>query len=258
VIAFFRWSQAKDRVPLDVRAPHCYHAIENSTKGDGHDYAVTTAHELLRTWDQSVEGYLYLRWLIDPEVADCLGRISHPELEGGDVLREAVLNILEGPGLQQWSLNKAIDEFCTQLSAEDAALVREGAAGIGSWLVELQTYIRERAKPYHAMGLEEVAWMNRHNSSLPDGDFAADFPDVQEDLDRRNRILADEKLSVAIAALSRTTAGATPDTDDGERGVRSRNFLRQMLLDAQWRKEHSTTNSIRSTFEEWDAVEKRS
>jgi hypothetical protein len=55
---------------------------------------------ILRTWDHSIEGYLYLRWLIDPDVADCLGRITHPELEGGDVLREAVLDVLEGPGLE--------------------------------------------------------------------------------------------------------------------------------------------------------------
>jgi hypothetical protein len=207
---------------------------------------------ILRTWDQSAEGYLYLRWLIDPEVADCLGRIGQPELEGGDVLREAVLDILEGPGLERRSLDEVIEEFCNELATEDAAWTREEAAQISSWVIELQSAIRERAKLYQAMGLKMIAWMNRHNSSLPEDDFA---PDFQKTLDRRNNVVASEKLSATLAARSRTTAEVTPDALDVALDVQWRNFLRQLLLDVQWRKEHSKTQSIRHSFEEWKTAE---
>jgi hypothetical protein len=50
-------------------------------------------NNVLRTWDESIEGYLYLRWLIDPDLSSALEGKGHPQLEGGDILREAVLEI---------------------------------------------------------------------------------------------------------------------------------------------------------------------
>jgi len=202
-----------------------------------------------------VEGYLYLRCLIDPDIADCLGRTGHPEVEGGDVLREAVLDILEGPGLTQRPVDNAIQEFCTHLSAEEAPLMREAAAQIGTWLMELQTAVRQRAKPYHAIGLQILASMNRQNSSSPDA-FAQDFPEIEEALDQRRRLGASETISAAIAALSCTTADTATDTVDLDLDVQWRKFWRQVLLDQGWRKEHSNVASIRNAFEEWRASEK--
>jgi hypothetical protein len=218
---------------------------------------VTTRSRLLtnvlRTWDQSVEGYLYLRWLIDPNVADCLARISVPELEGGDVLREAVVDILEGPGLQKVSMDKAIDEFCSELSPEDASLIRKDAPLIASWLIELQEIARERSKPFHTIGLELFAWMNQNNNRLSESGVEDDFPN--EALDRFRESVASEKLSAAITALSRTTAEARTPAHDPNMRDQARKFFRQLLLDPQWREEHAKTKSILQTFHEWRTAE---
>lgn len=193
--------------------------------------------------------------MIDPDIADCLTRVGHPEMEGGDVLRGAVLDILDGPGLQESLVNEAIEEFCAELPKEEATLTREEAIRIGSWLIELESDIRDRAESYQALGLRILAWMNRENSTPSEDGIAEDFPN-QEALDQLKKIINSEKRSAEIAALSRTTTGVTTDTNVREQWVQWRNFLRQMLLDAQWRKEHSKTNSIRSTFEGWETAEK--
>jgi hypothetical protein len=55
-----------------------------------------------------------------------------------------------------------------------------------------------------------------------------------------------QQLLLAPGGIFARDDGATQNTDASEGWVRSRNFLRQMLLDEQWRKNHSKINSIRS------------
>jgi hypothetical protein len=167
----------------------------------------------------------------------------------------AVLDVVEGKGLQQNFIDDAIEEFCATLPTEEAVLTREEARRIGSWLMDLESDIRDRSKAYDAFGLQILARMNCDNSSVSQDGIAEDFPN-QETLDRRSKVIESEKRLADFEALSRTTLGATLDTDDSERRVRTRNFVRQILLDAQWRKEHSKTNSIRSAFEGWETAEK--
>jgi hypothetical protein len=40
-------------------------------------------NNVLRTWDESIEGYLYLRWLIDPGLSIAFEGKGHPQLEAG-------------------------------------------------------------------------------------------------------------------------------------------------------------------------------
>jgi len=47
---------------------------------------------ILRTWDQSIEGCLYLKWMIDPDAARALEGIGRPQLEGGHPARGSSRN----------------------------------------------------------------------------------------------------------------------------------------------------------------------
>lgn len=60
---------------------------------------------VLRAWDQSVEGSLYLDWLVEAD----------PGLDGGLVLREAVLEWAEAEEPVSQSSEKALAEFLRQV-----------------------------------------------------------------------------------------------------------------------------------------------
>jgi hypothetical protein len=219
-------------------------------------------NNVLRTWDESIEGYLYLRWLIDPDLSSALEGKGHPQLEGGDILREAVLEITLGDGIRRESVNKALDEFCTQLQQEDAESVREVATKIASWILDMPSAIRGRTEDIgkygHSTGLGRlgflkfIAELNRINRGISDEDFKADFPEIGGSLERWKSLLANEQTSAEIAARCRTTTEVTANavkTEQGDGKLLWR-FLMAVLLDFR-RQKLAQALTLERVFDDW-------
>lgn len=79
----------------------------------------TLLEKILTIWDYSEEGRRYLDWLLASEAKD---------LDGGAVLREAVLDLIENDlqlrQLRRTKQESGLEEFYAQLSPEDAAVLR--------------------------------------------------------------------------------------------------------------------------------------
>jgi len=100
---------------------------------------------VLRTWEHSEEGRGYLEWLLKPET----------EIDGGDLLREAVLDVMEDDEqlkeLRRKNLETATNDFLadTGLPEETAKLVKESTAAIAANLSHIAASTRARAeRPY--------------------------------------------------------------------------------------------------------------
>jgi len=148
---------------------------------------------VLRAWDQSVEGALYLGWLAD----------SAPELDGGLVLREAVLAWTESEAPAGEPVEKALAEFCARLSPGTASAVRERTAEMAAARWQIAHAIRESVqalrKLRRELGCGRLEALNQ---------LAAEFQrgEAQESQTLWKRVAAVSELSAKLAALRRTSA----------------------------------------------------
>lgn len=217
---------------------------------------------ILRTWDQSIEGYLYLRWLVDPDLSSALEGKGYQQVEGGDVLREAVLEITSGNGPQRGSIDKALEEFCAQLQLEDAGHVREAATEIASRILDMPSAIRAKiediGKYGHSTGLGRlgflkfIAELQRMNRDISDEDLKADFPEIGESLERWKSLLTNEQTSAEIAARSRTTTEVTASAVEAEQedGKLLWRFLMAVLFEIR-RQKPAQELSLARVFDDW-------
>jgi len=147
---------------------------------------------VLRAWDQSVEGALYLNWLAEAD----------PRLDGGLVLREAVLEWTGPEEPASAPADKALAEFCARLSPGSAGAVREKTAEVAAARSQIAQAIRESTralrKLHGELGCGRLAALNQLAALQPG---AADHSQVLW-----KRMAAAPELSARIAALRRTTA----------------------------------------------------
>jgi hypothetical protein len=147
----------------------------------------------LHAWDQSVEGALYLDWLAD----------SDPELDGGLVLREAVLEWTESEEPASEPMEKALAEFCARLAPGSASVVRERTAEIAAARSQIAQAIRESVQALRKLrqdlGCSRLEALNQ---------LAAVFQGVETHASQMlwKRIAAIPELSAKMAALRRTSA----------------------------------------------------
>jgi len=148
---------------------------------------------VLQAWDQSVEGALYLHWLADAD----------PRLDGGQVLREAVLEWTEPGEPASAPAEKALAEFCARLSPGRAGAVREKTAEVAAARSQIVQAIRQSAgalrKLREETGCGRFEGLNQLAAELRRG-----VADQSQALWRR--VAAAPELSAKIAALRRTTA----------------------------------------------------
>ncbi len=148
---------------------------------------------VLRAWDQSVEGALYLDWLVE----------SDSRLDGGLVLREAVLEWNETEEPASEPVEKALAEFCARLSPGTAGAVREKTAELVAARSQIAQAIRESVRALRKLrqelGCGRLEALNK---------LAAEFQRgaIDESQTPWKRIAAVQELSAKTAALRRTTA----------------------------------------------------
>src|SRR5947209_17129076 len=96
--------------------------------------------KVLETWDESMEGERYLEWLIKPEAL---------ELDGGDLLREAVLDVMEEDDqlkkLEDTRTDASMEEFYQSVPPATAELLRPKTTGLLESLSQLKESFRSRA-----------------------------------------------------------------------------------------------------------------
>jgi len=147
---------------------------------------------VLRAWDQSVEGALYLDGLAQAD----------PKLDGGLVLREAVLEWNETEETGGERVEKALTEFCARLSPGAEIIVRKKTAEMVAARSQIAHAIRESTQTLRKLRqelgcgrLEALNKLARFQSGAADESQAA-----------WKRIAAVQELSAKTAALRRTTA----------------------------------------------------
>jgi len=148
---------------------------------------------VLRAWDQSVEGALYLDWLVE----------SDPALDGGLVLREAVLEWNETEEPASEPVEKALAEFCARLSPGTASAVREKTVEMVAARSQIAQAIRESVRALRKLRLElgcgRLEALNQLAAELQRGA-------MDESQTSWKRIAAVQELAAKTAALRRTTA----------------------------------------------------
>jgi len=179
--------------------------------------------KVLHTWDYSQEGRQYLEWLIKPEAAN---------LDGGDVLREAVLDVFqEDDQLNKLRANKiasARNEALAGASEDDRKYFETGFDAIAENLSLMKRSVRDRAQAIRdirrALGrdrletLEFVGQMQREmQRELPPDDLLVFF---------KEHGIAEE-LAAKVTALSRTTTEPVDVAGD---------LRRHSLTEEPWRK----------------------
>jgi hypothetical protein len=97
--------------------------------------------KVLDTWEHSEEGRSYLEWLLRPEAEN---------LDGGDVLREAVLDVVEEDdqlrNLRWAKAEKPLAETCADLPPESARVVRESSEAIFRLLEKNKEAVRKKTE----------------------------------------------------------------------------------------------------------------
>ena len=96
--------------------------------------------QVLQTWDHSEEGQKYLQWLLEPEAAD---------LDGGAILREAVLDLMEDDeqlrDLRREKASAHLEVLYAGLPLEDTAEVRKATNGLREACSQQEESIRRQA-----------------------------------------------------------------------------------------------------------------
>ena len=153
---------------------------------------------VLRTWENSEEGRGYLEWLLK----------SGAELDGGDLLREAVLDVMEDDDqlneLRRKNLETATQDFLVdvRLPDETAQLVRESTAAIAAHVSQIAASTRARAQALrdirHALNRDRV-------DTLEIVDQALHGKATDEIVAFLKSVPIAEELAAKLTALSRTT-----------------------------------------------------
>jgi uncharacterized protein (UPF0335 family) len=169
--------------------------------------------KVLQTWESSEEGREYLEWLLKPKT----------EVDGGDLLREAVLDVLEDDDqlneLRHKNLEAATNEFLAgaRLPDETVQVVKESTAAIATNFAKIAASTRRRA-----VALREL----RHALNR---DRIETLEIVAQEL--RGRVMTDEivaflrkfriaeELAAKITALSRTSAGRVNAEEEWHKSV---------------------------------------
>ena len=158
--------------------------------------------EVLRTWDRSDEGRGYLEWLLQMEPG---------KLDGGDLLREAVLDVVEDDSqlthLRELNAKAALENFFAevQLPADAKSSVRESTTTLSAAFSRRAESIREKAAILRRIrGL-----INRDR--LETLGFVLELIHMENSerisalQDFEQNFSAAEELASRVAALSRTT-----------------------------------------------------
>jgi len=147
---------------------------------------------VLRAWDQSVEGALYLNWLVECD----------SKLDGGLVLREAVLEWNETREPSGELVEKTLADFCARLSPGAGPAVRRKTTEMVAARAQIAQAIRESARALRALrqelGCGSLEALNKLAESQRGAVDASQTP--------WTRIAAVQELSAKTAALRRTTA----------------------------------------------------
>jgi hypothetical protein len=153
---------------------------------------------VLRTWEHSEEGRGYLEWLLR----------SDAELDGGDLLREAVLDVMEDDEqlrkLRCESLETAMNGFLadSRLPDEAAKVVKESTTAIAANLSNINASTRARAQAVRqirlALDRDRIDTLELVAQSLrgQDSDGIVSFV---------RSVPVAEELAAKLTALSRTT-----------------------------------------------------
>jgi hypothetical protein len=148
---------------------------------------------VLRAWGQSIEGALYLDWLVEAD----------PALDGGLVLREAVLEWNETEEPASEPVEKALAEFCARLSPGTASAVREKTVEMVAARSQIAQAIRESVRALRKLrqelGCGRLEALNKLAAELQRGA-------MDESQTSWKRIAALQELAAKTAALRRTTA----------------------------------------------------
>jgi len=148
---------------------------------------------VLRAWDQSVEGALYLDWLVEAD----------PALDRGLILREAVLEWNENEEPASEPVEKALAEFCARLSPGTASPVREKTAEMVAARSQIAQAIRESVrglrKLRQELGCGRLEALNKLAAEIQRGT-------MDQTQTSWKRIAAVQEFSAKTAALRRTTA----------------------------------------------------
>jgi hypothetical protein len=157
---------------------------------------------VLETWDQSDEGRDYLNWLLQPEAAG---------LDGGDVLREAVLDVVEDDDhldqLRSKRAKSALDNFFVeaQLPDDTTSAVRASASELSAGFAKLRGAIKKRVRSLREIRrtidkdrLETLVFVS-HLLSMDTSDQVSELRRFRENYS------AAVELAARIAALSRTS-----------------------------------------------------
>jgi hypothetical protein len=170
---------------------------------------------VLRTWEHSEEGRGYLEWLLK----------SDAEVDGGDLLREAVLDVMEDDKqlneLRRKNLEAATHDFVVEarLPDEKAKVVKESTARIAANLSQITASKRARAqavrKIRHALNRDRVETL----------EIVAPALRGQEDTDEIVAFLRSvpvaEELAAKLTALSRTTVASVDAEQEWQKSVLS-------------------------------------
>jgi uncharacterized protein DUF4145 len=161
--------------------------------------------KVLQTWERSDEGREYLEWLLDPEAAD---------LDGGDILREAVLDVMEDDDqltkLRSEERAKSMEEFYATLPPEIVPEVRDATDRLDEALFENKNSKRRKAEAVrnirHVLRCDRIETLKFVSQIRPD-----------EITDFLKKHAVAEELAAKIAALSRTSTGKVDIAADGHR-----------------------------------------
>jgi hypothetical protein len=155
--------------------------------------------KVLQTWEYSDEGRGYLEWLIK----------SSAELDGGDLLREAVLDVMEDDNqlrrLRNEKLEKAVQEFCSeaQLPSATASTLSESTGALAAGFSRLAASTRGKAQTLRK--LRRVLDRDRLETlEIVAKELRDRAPDEIEAFLKKFALA--EELAAKVAALGRTSA----------------------------------------------------
>lgn len=183
---------------------------------------------VLETWENSDEGRGYLEWLLT----------SNSGLDGGDILREAVLDVMEDDEqlnrLRREKLDRGIQKFCEDEALPDstAHMVKEQTAALDAAFLGRRESTRRKAEILRelrrSLGRDRIETLEIVPQLLSDH-----VPDPIQSILKKFPLA--EELAAKLAALSRTSAEAV----DLEKEWRTLDFG-DMPFD-QWLKSHHDT-----------------
>src|SRR5579864_1553729 len=153
--------------------------------------------KVLETWDYSAEGQGYLEWLVKPESKD---------IDGGDLLREAVLDIMEEDdqlkSLREERAAVSWETFYESLPSEVANKLRAETKGLLASLSGIKESFRQKAE--HLRKLRHLLKRDRLETLTIVSQIQSDIGSDEITAFHKNSAIAEE-MAAKIAALNRTS-----------------------------------------------------